>query len=402
MSYLPELTLPSPLQGLEKGSLAEECIRVRLPKIGHKILSENLLPSVAVDSLEKLIAEIPHKQITRLADTTGPDTIAWNNALEPFLGKSWLDVPWFIAETYFYRRIISAIDYFHSGIDPFSSEKTVVLEKTCLEIQKMAALNSNYLQAGWDTTAFMDLLHIDLWGNQVDLSLWSADDRPQHNSNSPKDFLLVDDSKILLEHLAGRGDKELRIDFIVDNAAFELVGDLLLADYLLSTSRATRINLHLKLHPTFVSDATIKDVQQTIHFLQTDKDVTTRKFGERLARHMESGKLQCHSHLFWTSPHYMWMMPEDLHKFLAPAHLVISKGDANYRRSLGDVHWPHHTPIAKIISYFPAPILFLRTCKSNLVAGLEHGKAEEVERQDPDWLANGKWGLIQYIAGKMV
>jgi hypothetical protein len=40
--------------------------------------------------------------------------------------------------------------------------------------------------------------------------------------------------------------------------------------------------------------------------------------------------------------------------------------------------------------------LALRVCKAELAVGLEPGQAEEMARRDPDWLFNGRWGMIQY------
>jgi hypothetical protein len=90
-------------------------------------------------------------------------------------------------------------------------------------------------------------------------------------------------------------------------------------------------------------------------------------------------------------------MPESLRQELAPSHLIISKGDANYRRLLGDAHWPFTTPFADITSYLPAPLLALRTAKSEVVAGLRPGQPERLFEVDPNWLINGRWGLIQFV-----
>jgi hypothetical protein len=80
---------------------------------------------------------------------------------------------------------------------------------------------------------------------------------------------------------------------------------------------------------------------------------------------------------------------------LAQSSLVISKGDAHYRRLLGDRHWPFETDFRKIMAYYPTPLVALRTLKSELVAGLKTGQAEAVAHQDPEWLLNGRWGMIQ-------
>ena len=90
-------------------------------------------------------------------------------------------------------------------------------------------------------------------------------------------------------------------------------------------------------------------------------------------------------------------MPVDLRDDLSAADLVISKGDANYRRLLGDRHWPHDTPFADVVAYFPAPLVALRTLKSECVCGLPPGRSELVYETDPEWMINGRWGLVQFV-----
>lgn len=397
MPYQPKRPLPEPICGSDPGSFAENTITVRLPQIGRRLLTNTNLPETAVTAIESLLVEIPDERLRPLPDTYAPDATAWNDVLRPFLTQNWLQPPWFVVETYFYRRIMSAVDYFATGIDPFAVQKQAGLTQTISSIRQMIRQAAHIRKGGWQPVHFNTLLQQALWGNQVDLSLWSPENRPEHEGVSPDDYLLVDEGTAVTTHLSSITDPLPRIDFIVDNAAFELVGDLCLVDYLLSSSRAAEVHLHVKLHPTFVSDATIEDVEQTITFLQQDEDAATEAMGERLRRHMGNGRLHLQTHPFWTSLHYLWHMPEKLRQEIANAHLVISKGDANYRRAVGDAHWPYSTPFAEIVSYFPAPILFLRTCKSNTLAGLLPNQAASVAQQDPDWLTNGKWGVIQFV-----
>lgn len=77
--------------------------------------------------------------------------------------------------------------------------------------------------------------------------------------------------------------------------------------------------------------------------------------------------------------------------------LVVIKGDANYRRLLGDRHWPFTTPFADIVAYFPAPLVACRALKSEIVAGLQPERIVTLTQQDPNWLTNGHWGLIQFV-----
>ncbi len=397
MQYQPKRPLPAPLRGSDPGSFANDTITVRLPRIGRQVLDENVLSATAVSAIKSLLAEIPEGKLRPLPDTHASDAAAWNAALQPYLSQNWLEPPWFVVETYFYRRIISAVDYFTTGIDPFAWQKQSSLHKTIDGIRAMSRHVAQALKDGWQPHHFLTLLKQDLWGNQVDLSLWSTENSPDHGAESQNDFLLVDDGTAVTSYLTSINHKSPRVDFIVDNAAFELIGDLCLADYLLSSHHVQQVHLHLKLHPTFVSDATIQDVADTIAFLKNDADGAAQAMAERLERGGENGRFHLNTHPFWTSPHVMWHMPESLRQELAKSQLVISKGDANYRRILGDHHWPFTTAFSDIVSYFPAPIVFLRTCKSNVIAGLQPNQPETVTAQDPNWLYNGRWGVLEFV-----
>ena len=203
----------------------------------------------------------------------------------------------------------------------------------------------------------------------------------------------------LAEHLAGRDD-ELRVDVLVDNAGFELIGDLAVADYLLATGKAARLVLHVKLHPTFVSDATDRDVRQTVDYLASFDQTAMRAVGARLRGELDAERLLLTTDAYWTSPLPGWEMPPAVYQDLADARLVISKGDANYRRLLGDSHWPLETPFADIVSYFPTAVLALRTYKSEVGCGLPAGRQAALMEEDPTWQVNGKWGIIQMAKGR--
>ncbi len=82
---------------------------------------------------------------------------------------------------------------------------------------------------------------------------------------------------------------------------------------------------------------------------------------------------------------------------LEQADLTIVKGDANYRRVLEDRHWPHTTRLEDAPPSLPRPYLLMRTLKSELMIGLEPGKAGELSAEDPKWLLNGRRGLIHLV-----
>ena len=400
-SLRPKLPIPSPLRGAEIGSFAHHTITVRMPDIVRRVSAENEFPPPVTTRLTALIDALPHGRIRPLVDSND-----WNRYTAVYPNHDWLDVPWFFAETYFYRGILEATGYFgegpFSGVDPFARQKWRGLEATMMRTRALAAQLQGWLVSGWQSQTFGRLLAIDLWGNQADLSLWPADSgaKPDHtDSASQREHLIADDTTAVMHHLTTRlqDNPTTRLDFLIDNAGIELVCDLALSDYLLSSGFSNSVRFHLKIHPTFVSDATIQDVAATIAFLQDDKDENARALGGRLAGHAADGRLQLQDHPFWTSPLPAWEMPTDLRVDLAAAGLIISKGDANYRRLLGDRHWPFTAPFADVVGYLPAPLVALRTLKSDVLAGLASGLQTILDQKDPNWLTNGRWGLIQFF-----
>jgi len=392
--------LPEPLRGTDRGSFAQTTVAVRLPSIGERVLTENRLSEPARKRVRALIDEMPHAPVRPLSDVHAPDAESWNRSISEQDGRSWLEVPWFFAETYFYRRIVEAVDYFAPNarppVDPFSYQKGRGLELSWPKIQAAAADLQEAMGKGWAIEPFVHLLKADLWGNQVDLSLWPADDEnhPVHAPENADNHLLIDDAREVARHLEAQ-DGPRRLDVIVDNAGFELIGDLVLADYGLATGVVRQVVLHVKLHPTFVSDALYGDVLSTIEALRKRSEAETHSFGSRLGAYHQNGSLRLSTHAYWTSPLAGWEMPAEVRAELSESDLVISKGDANYRRLLGDRHWPFETPFGEIVGYFPAPLVALRTYKSEVACGLDSERVAQLAAADPEWLINGRWGLIQ-------
>ncbi len=399
----PRLPIPAPICGAEPNSWAQSTITVRFTEIARRTMAENDFPLQTVAQLERLLQEIPAGPLRPLNDRAAPDAAAWDDYLEPYAGMNWLEVPWFLAEHYFYRRILEATGYFSNGAgqgrDPFARAKRDGLQQSLANLSAWMTQLEHWradLPAGERLTR---LLYMDLWGNQADYSLWPADgeENPNHtDATAAADYLLSDAVPAIATHLqAGKG-KDSCVGLVMDNAGAELIFDLALADELLSGGIAARVRLYLKAHPTFVSDAIPADVQATIAALQRAAVPQARHLGERLQAYQEAERLQLHTHFFWNSPLEGWKMPADLRRELSAAHLVISKGDANYRRWLGDRHWPNTAPFGDVMAYFPAPFAALRTLKAELVCGLAPGAAERADRHDPHWMVNGRWAVAQF------
>lgn len=211
-------------------------------------------------------------------------------------------------------------------------------------------------------------------------------------------FILADDSAPLAAHVAAQPAGS-RYDIIVDNAGFELFCDLCLADFLVTSGLASRVHLHLKSHPTFVSDAMAKDVADAVDFMRrsdgTDDLAVT---GARWAAHVASGAWTLVEDEFWAQPCAMWRMPDRIASDLAASSLVFVKGDANYRRLLGDRAWPLDTPFQDILCYFSAPVCALRTLKAEVGCGLPPADVtSKIAAREPAWLVCGKYGVVQFL-----
>jgi uncharacterized protein with ATP-grasp and redox domains len=373
-----------------------------MPEIARRTLAENNFPPAIKSRVQALINEIPDVPIRLLKQETGPDAASWETATHPYLGQDWLQPPWFFVETYFYRRLLEATGYFGpgqgEGLDPFAYQKRQGLLAAGPVISAISNRLQAWLDLGWQETTCAALIAIDLWGNRADLSLWpvdAGDQAMQADWEGAEAQTLVDDTARVTRYL--NDHKGARVDFMVDNAGLELVADLALADYLLATGAARTVCLHLKMHPTFVSDATITDVQETAAFLAAEADPAVAAFGSRLTEYLAGSRLLLRDHPFWTSPRAFWEMPADLRQDLSQSQLIISKGDANYRRLLGDRHWPYTTSFQAIMAYTPAPLLALRTLKAEVAAGLSAEQISRLNEEDEKWMVNGRWGVIQFV-----
>jgi Damage-control phosphatase ARMT1-like domain len=360
-------------------------------------------------ALDDELAAAAGTLLTPIADDGGPDVEHWNTViLAPSLeaGETWLSAPWSVSEFYFYRRLMTAIDYFREPVDPFASQKQLGLSSAAVSIRTLAArVNAALATVAADPVPeFLGFVLTSLWGNRMDLSLW-----PVGSANAANDFaavieagqeyILSDNSLSMGAHvttMCACGPQ--RFDVIVDNAGFELFCDLCLADFLASSGLASIVYIHLKAHPTFVSDAMAKDVMDTIDYLRrSDSPPESSALGQRWNAHVQSGRWILADDFFWAQPTPMWKMPPTIAADLSLSTLVFVKGDANYRRLLGDCAWPLDTPFEDILCYFPAPVCALRTLKAELGCGMLRSVTDSIAASDKNWLTGGRYGVVQFL-----
>ncbi len=309
-------------------------------------------------------------------------------------GLPWGEAPFLWAESYFYRRLLDATGYFRpgawQGVDPFAPFKDAELAGPAVD-EELAALRD--LSALPATQRADALLSSALWGNRADLSFRIT--ASAQEARAPG--LVADDSPLLWSALAAADGP--RVCLVADNAGRELLPDLVLVDHLLAEGQAREVVLYVKPQPYFVSDATMTDVLAAVERLRTSAGPAARLTGRRLRQAMHDGRLVVRTHPFFCAPLPYQDLPADLRAELSGAALTILKGDLNYRRLVGDRHWPATTPFGRAAGHFPTPVAALRTLKSDVVVGLDGRTAAGLDAGGEPWRTSGRHALIQVHTG---
>ncbi len=381
---------PAALRTDARNAFAHFSMATRVPRIIRDTAVLNPDYSLLIrDSLERLAAAIESDAPIALINTAAPDYDDWEAQYRAHANETWLDAEWFFAEVYTYRLIAEAVRWWETGRDPFAPRKTEEIEGGHLPERIGVMLTAQLLPT---PERLASAVRGSLWGNRIDLSYAIS---ASHGSAGDAADTLVDDTDSAVERLL-RAPGEVHI--VADNTGTELAADLVLVDVLLA-SGTPRVTLHLKLHPTFVSDALPSDVLTLMKRMgSSSAGKESNALAERLQIAFEAGQLRLIPDGYWNSTRFIWELPARLVRTFTGASLVIVKGDANYRRLIGDAIWPPETSFAEVMRGFPAPLLALRTMKSDPVAGLPLGLAEQLDMIDVDWRINGRRGLIQFVA----
>jgi len=405
--------------------------------------------------------------VTSEANNSNTSTAVTNDSKEA--QPSWFFSSWLYVECYFYRRIISAISFSKclKDLDPFRQQKQAAFVESydaslalLTYLSNTVPQSQNYSEEA-TCSLFNRFIHVALWGNKCDLSISSGSSNSQHSVDildqlqRLSQHVLHDDWTLVWTYLhslhSTLNDTQccqeeasnnliqkrslIRIDIVLDNAGFELVTDLCLAELLMSRSLADVIHFHVKQIPWFVSDVTLDDWNWTLSRLSlssTDRSSSSSSLSEQQSLHhadhtttqstcnhressiddpdslgykfrsyIKSGSWIVKSHVFWTLPHdfsEMKTVSPDLYADLSRSHLIIFKGDLNYRKLVGDLKWPDSTSFQYSLRGFqPTSLLTLRTLKSDLVVGLLPGKADEAAKHNTDWMVSGSYGVIQFL-----
>ncbi|XP_006874413.1 PREDICTED: UPF0364 protein C6orf211 homolog [Chrysochloris asiatica] len=432
---------PESLSGQDVGSFAYLTIKDRIPQILtkaidtlHRHKSEFFekhgeegteAEKKAISLLSKLRNELQtDKPITPLVEKF-VDMDIWNRYLEYQQslmnegdGKPrWFYSPWLFVECYMYRRIHEAVmqsppindfDVFQESKEQnfFESQDSIIALCSYLQELKRTVEELDEVQL---KNEFFKFLQVALWGNKCDLSLSGGTSSSQKSNlmNSLEDLkplILVNHMDHLWSLLSKckktRENAPIRVDIVLDNSGFELITDLVLADFLLASNLATKIHFYGKTIPWFVSDTTKHDFNWLIEQVKHSDDKWMSKSGADWEDHIKMGRWIYHDHIFWTLPHEYCAMSQvapDLYAELQKADLILFKGDLNYRKLTGDRKWAFTIPFHQALKGFhPAPLCSVRTLKAEVQVGLQPGQGEELAASEPGWLTTGKYGVLQF------
>ncbi|WP_035749168.1 damage-control phosphatase ARMT1 family protein [Glycomyces sp. NRRL B-16210] len=380
-------TATPPRIGIDRpGSFSRAVFHERHPTLIANLVDDHPYPPRLRSRLEALLAESLDAAVPPEVPT-GPNTAFWTAQIAERAGSPWSALPFLWAESYFYRRLLDAVEHFDpvsawGGVDPFAPQKRAQLDGPEIrdDLDAYTGLEGEGRRRA--------LLHASLWGNQADLGFRTNNDAASRNA--PTGEVVADDTDAVWDLLDRPGDRPVIV--VADNAGRELTADLALIDALLETGP---VELHLKPHPYFVSDATGQDVLATLDALESHRRPQVRALAERLRDALRTGRLRMTAHGFYVLPTTYRGLPADLRADFAAARLVILKGDLNYRRLVGDREWDPATPFDQVVDYFPGPVAALRTAKSDLAVGIDPARLAELEADEPDWRTSGTHAVIQ-------
>jgi uncharacterized protein with ATP-grasp and redox domains len=390
-----------------------DTVTKRMPKIMDSVLET--LPdamaqsTVLVEGIRALQAEMRDggdlRPLEGLSARVGAQE--WNQVLARYItaGKTWHTAPWWVVENYMYKRLLELLDMLGgqaADYDPFEPQKKKSMSAALGMIDSSVEPLLSVVQAAESTPvdhgdrrrALESCLLRSLWGNQADLSLSGG--KVDFAAGGGQGSIIADNSSLALDLLLGAAGRPVIL--VLDNHGPEVISDLVLADALFRLANVSSVVLHVKDAPVFVSDVTESDVPGILDWLQDH----VSELAKRLRSALADKHLRVVPSSFYTTPHFFWQLPDNLRSEYNEAAVVILKGDANFRRLVGDAHWPYQTSFEQYTRCFwPSQgLISLRTLKSAVAIGIPKEKEEEARRARPaDWLTSGMYGVI--LASKL-
>ncbi|KAF9514992.1 hypothetical protein BS47DRAFT_818971 [Hydnum rufescens UP504] len=439
-------------RGYHEYSFAYATMGKRLPTILGKAI-DDVVRTLNEQSAEDLIVDLheclkrmdilmedltSNQKLRPIIDDNEGDVALWNKEIAKyFQGKDFMNAPWLFAEAYKYRRLREcfSVSKYWKEYDVFFRQKCDTFARSSEAVFELSTRFANpYKDSERKTPAeiesarravFLELTQVCLWGNSTDLSLLinMTEEDIKKLQSTGGEHLAATEKNILGNDLEGvwevvKSLKGGRMDFVLDNAGFELYCDLVYADYLIQSGHVSTVHFHGKRLPWFVSDVTRNDWNWLInscvygHLFPNASETemkSLRMLGERWKTYERTGQWVYEQHPFWCSGFTFWDLASeapDLFLHLSRSDLVLFKGDLNHRKLTYDCAAPAATPFEEAIgpmASFPgAPrVVSLRTIKSDVVVGLPSNKiADDLDVNEPGWKISGKYAVVLLSEGR--
>ncbi|MFB6272925.1 MAG: ARMT1-like domain-containing protein [Salinibacter sp.] len=378
---------PDPVRTDGSNAFAHRSMAERLPGIFDEVLERNPdYSSGVVENVQALRDAIVEDAPLGLFDPPAPDYDLWARRCAPHEEESWLGTDWFFAETFAYRHLLAACRYWTTRRDPFRPYKDEELRSDALREVVGEALAVE----GAPRELLGHRLLNCLWGNRMDLSMKGV---LAQGTSAKDEHLLTNHLPTVVDHLMEGPPGP--VHFLMDNAGTEEAFDLVLADLLLDNNLASIVTLHVKMAPVLVSDVLGEDVFWLLDVMEEYGGSLERLAG-RIRGHLRDERLRIVPDFYWNTDAPIRDLPPRLEATFQDAQLVVSKGDANYRRITNDAIWPPEATLADAAGAFPAPLLALRTLKSDTLVGVDPETRARLDREEAHWRTKGTYGVAQF------
>jgi len=381
--------LPRLIDFSDPKSFASFTLRERMPRVAAGVAMQPHWPPSVRSALAALKATLPCGEVPAVAVSSSQDRDYWEPWLAARSGRRWSELGFLEAEFVFYRAVFEIVTAAHGPfVDPYAEQKRKDVAKALVTAPRLA--RDVALVDRWTLPHVTTAVSAALLGNTADLSQL-VPSRMEAEGRAP----LVNDVEAFFAHVTA--EPLVLIDVVLDNAGEELVADLALVGFLLRSLPQASVRLHAKPYPMFVSDATVADVRHAIDELTSSASPETSAWGRSLSALEHADRLSIVAEEFWGRPDTLAEMPVALRQALQSATAIVLKGDLNYRRYVGDRSWSPMSPITSHRVRSLPPVLSIRVLKSDVVVGLDPEVAEKASLEDPEWLHNGRYSIVQYF-----
>jgi len=380
-----EQNLPPPLDARDSRSFAHRTLTRRVPRIVAGLLDTAPLTAGARFRLGAAVAR-PLELAVRRLQLPADEAPRWEPFFAEHEGRRLAEVPFFLWEVYLYAWLLIEAGYYDTGVDPFALDKRrdFASSLSCLEQASGAALEA-------DAPPAVSSLHRGLMRSLL-ANLADASYPEIQGGVVPTGVLHADPWSDLEGSLLAGG----RVLILADNAMSELWYDLLLARAIARGAPGSQVELVVKRHPMFVSDATAEDVTTLWTLIdEAGAAPSLRRAAAEVRALIASGRIGVRD---WPELSAPWhLSAPGLAPYLDPDTTFVLKGDVNFRRALEDRAWSPTFPLERACRAPLRRAVFLRVLKSDCVAGLPAAAVEDVGHADPEWRTNGKHATAQLL-----